>query len=671
MEGKVNKYAERALHRLKSILPCRRVRVFVYDETSSSSKNYLDDEDRLRIKIEKVKSCPHDPFILHKCINMENHLCAKLQFELNNFHGLIMIEPEDLSATWNESEIKEILEEISWIIESDILRQITKKQNALIQTFTEIMKLFQEKLSFEIFTKKLLEKTKNLFDASTVMLSRVDEKRQLIEIVDWIGIKPLTRQVEWGKGAMGRAAATKRPCILEEYPPDLLPSACMNKKGIIASAIAIPITVNGELYGTISFCRTMDQPRFTLADLNILENFQHLLNFTFSFYEYLREKEAFDRIKLRAQKLESLGILAGGIAHDFNNLLNVIMGFTQLCIERARNDPELLEYLNIIFKECQKASNLTSSLLLFSRESTSEKQIVDLKPMVKEFVKLISHTLPENIRVELEINDERPLTVEASPEEIHSILMNLTTNAQDAMPEGGTLKIRLYTKRFSPESPYPEDAVVIEVKDTGCGIPEEHIEKIFDPFFTTKGDKGTGFGLYYTFNVIKGLNGIIDVESTPGKGTTFKIYLPRCEPPEASSPAPDAEPTSYPKLKLKGKVIVVEDNQPLLTAVMEMLKNLNIVSEGFSDPVQALAEFEKKPAEYELLITDLVMPNMGGFELADKMRSINPSLKVIYMTGYTDRLSQLLSRSSEKGTGVLIKPFTIFELGKAIRNLTQ
>ena len=598
-----------------------------------------------------------------------------LRFSVKNVIGCLLIVKRD--GEFSDKDREKISRRallISLAVNNQILEDILNENWKLMEILTKFMDVFKEKQGEGKFLETILRNITTFFKADTAMVTKLLEGRNKLKIIACKGIKPAKDTIDLNEGVSGEAATTKQPVIFEDYPLEKLPKACIEKGCHMGSAIAIPIFIDNKLYGTLSLCRNVNQPKFTLGELGTLTYLQSILNFVFSIHEYEREKEMFNKISFRAQKLEALGILAGGIAHDFNNIINVILGFAQVCIERARENPELVDYLNVIIDECKKAASLISQILYFSREDTGgEKKVLDLKPLIKEFTKLISRTLPENINVSYSDDGNSHYYVSGSPESLHAALMNIATNAKDAMPNGGQLHITLKKESFDLQpllSPYPNPAVVVEISDTGCGIPEEYLDKIFDPFFTTKGDRGTGLGLYQTFNIVKSMGGTIDVESKVNRGTTFRIFLPEATPTTGEVVSIDTSPPMYPELDVKGKVLVVEDNEPLLAAVIEMLSGLSIAADGFTKAEDAIRHFENNKGDYEILITDIVMPKVDGLTLADRLKLIKPDLKIIYTTGYTDKAQEVFSRTQEKSCILLLKPFTIFDLANAIQRIS-
>ena len=572
----------------------------------------------------------------------------------------------------DENFLEEKAKLLSFAYNYMLFKEMERRKTELVETLIRLLSILRkEKLGEEELAKEVLEVTSDFFKAHTCIFSKVVSGKDELEIVAYKGDPPEGRFIRFGEGASGQAALKRRLVIFEDYPKDVLPSVCSGKCQLISSAVAIPIMVGNELYGTLSFCRSIYQRKFTAADLKVLETFTRVINFVFSIYRFVKEREVFNRIVARTQKMEALGILAGGIAHDFNNSLNIIMGYAQLCQEKAFY-PEVKEFLSVIIDECKRAASLISQILAFSRESDFEKKVLDLKPLLKEFVKLIRRTLPENIHVEYQDDGKGSYHIMGTPEHIHVVLMNLVANSKDAMPEGGNLVLRL-----QKQGPHPAveaaSTILLEVEDTGEGIPEEYIDRVFEPFFTTKDpDKGTGFGLYQVYNIVKSMDGFVDIVSSRGKGTTVRIYLPEVKEDDVAGrilKLGEAAPV-YPSISLEGKVLVVEDNGKLLDVLLHSLANLGLKADGFTDPHLALSHLKESTEDYCLLITDVVMPRLDGFAVADEVRKIKPNMKVIYITGYTNKASEILTRAQEKNTTVLLKPFSVFELAEAIKKLS-
>ncbi len=378
------------------------------------------------------------------------------------------------------------------------------------------------------------------------------------------------------------------------------------------------------------------------------------------------EREVRRRIQ-QQDRLAAVGQLASGIAHDFNNLLMGVIGFAQLLQMEPGLSPEARENLEMIAQQGQRAAQLARQLLDFSRRSDLSPQPLELIPFLKEQVRFLVRTLPETIRVSFDHKPGERYVVHADPTQLQQILTNLALNARDAMPEGGELRIRLSSYRRPAEAPPPlpgmEEGpwVLLEVEDTGTGIPEEVLPHIFEPFFTTKpAGEGTGLGLAQVYGLVKQHGGYIDVESRVGEGTCFRIYLPLLE---AGAPARSEEPEPVPRGK--GEVIlVVEDEASVRTTLVRMLQELGYRPLAAPQGPMGLALFQTHREEIALVIADVVMPEMGGVELLHTLRSLGARVPVLLISGYPasvdpDWLRQVNAR-------LLPKPFGIEQLARQV-----
>ncbi|MGD2252492.1 MAG: PAS domain S-box protein [Anaerolineales bacterium] len=335
--------------------------------------------------------------------------------------------------------------------------------------------------------------------------------------------------------------------------------------------------------------------------------------------------------------LAAVGQLAAGIAHDFNNLLGTIILYSEM-VARTPNLPlKDVSRLNAIIKQAQRGASLTSQILDFSRRAVMEPHPMDLVPFLKEMERLLRRTLQENIRVKLVYQDQQFL-VNADPGRLQQALMNLALNARDAMPSGGELRIVLSRIHLDPgdsgplsEVP-PGDWVRIAISDTGTGIPPEALSHIFEPFFTTKSPgKGTGLGLAQVYGIVKQHEGHIDLKSKEGEGTVFRIHLPALEGREVQEPVPEvavAEPGSG------ETILIVEDDQATRQAIAEILESLDYATLSAEDGEEALRILEHRGETVSLVLSDLVMPGVGGVELYQHLREERPTLPMVVMTGY-------------------------------------
>ncbi|RKX78842.1 MAG: hypothetical protein DRP87_05075 [Spirochaetes bacterium] len=347
-----------------------------------------------------------------------------------------------------------------------------------------------------------------------------------------------------------------------------------------------------------------------------------------------REHEIDEHIH-QQELLASVGRLAAGIAHDFNNILTAMIGVSQyLCMEE--DIPQYArEHLKTIEEQGMRAADLIRQILDFSRKSIVEFSVQDVVQLIKQTGCLLERTIPENIKIELKIKiDHAP--VRSNPTHLQQVITNLAVNARDAMPEGGTITIELSRIDFldSEEVPFPGMGsgawVILTVRDTGYGIPEEQLPYIFDPFFTTKDvGKGTGLGLSQVYGIVKQHNGYIDVKSREGEGTTFFIYLPMIEEEEKRD-----EGEHILKRAPGRKILVVEDEESVLKVVSLMLAQLGYRIVTASSGRQALEKIDRLGDEIELVLTDMVMPDMRGDDLAGIIKNKLPHIKVVGMSGY-------------------------------------
>ena len=348
------------------------------------------------------------------------------------------------------------------------------------------------------------------------------------------------------------------------------------------------------------------------------------------------ERKRLEEQLRQSQKMEAIGQLAGGVAHDFNNLLTVIGGYSSILLSKL--PPDSLQRTNVeeIKKAADRASGLTRQLLAFSRKQILQPKVLDLNIVVSDLDKMLRRLIGEDIDL-LTLTDPNLGKVKADPGQIEQVLLNLVVNARDAMREGGKLTIETrnvelskdYGRLFAnPSGPY----IMLAVSDTGCGIDAATRERIFEPFFTTKqAGKGTGLGLATVYGIVKQSGGNVWVYSELGHGTTFKIYLPRVEEFE------DTGELSGPKTTPKGTetVLLVEDEDQVRLILRQILENQGYHVLSASHGEEALA-ISQGPGDIQLMITDVVMPQMSGRELADRVVAARPSLKVLYMSGYTD-----------------------------------
>ncbi|MDO9068333.1 MAG: ATP-binding protein, partial [Deltaproteobacteria bacterium] len=363
----------------------------------------------------------------------------------------------------------------------------------------------------------------------------------------------------------------------------------------------------------------------------------------------------------QAQKLESIGRLAGGVAHDFNNLLSIILGYGEIALAALGKDHSQHEILEQIYQAGTRAKELTRQLLAFSRKQILEMQVVDVNVVITGFEKLLCRLIGEDIQLTLMLAS-KPLMVNADTAQIEQVLMNLAVNARDAMPDGGKLSIDTRVAELdetyarSRPGVIPDDYALISVSDTGSGMDKGTQEHIFEPFFTTKDkEKGTGLGLATSFGIVKQHGGNIWVYSEPGQGTTFKIYLPLCtEKVEA-----EARPVNFlPLATASATVLIVEDDPTVRKLAGVILADQGYVVIESNDVSDAILKAAAHENPIHLVLTDVVMPEMKGPEVFDKIREHHPEARVLYMSGYADNM---IARHGvlNKGIQFVQKPFTV------------
>ena len=386
------------------------------------------------------------------------------------------------------------------------------------------------------------------------------------------------------------------------------------------------------------------------------------------------ERDTLERQLALAQRMESIGRLAGGVAHDFNNMLVVILGHAELLLNRpAAADPTVGESLREIRKAGERAANLTRQLLAFGRKQVLEIKTIDLNRVIAGLKGMLARLIGESVEVTTHLAPDLA-SVKADPFQIEQILLNLCINARDAMPDGGRLTIETtnvsldeeYAKSHAGVRPGPY--TMLAVSDTGSGMDAETVGKIFEPFYTTKEKgKGTGLGLSTVYGIVKQHGGSIWVYSEPGRGTTFKVYLPGVdEPAEEEETAP---PASVRASREPETVLVVEDDESVHDLVRRILSGAGYEALVARSGHEALA-LAKEAKAIHLLLTDVIMPEMSGRVVAEKVAAFHPGVKILYMSGYTD---DVVAHHGilEEGVHFLQKPFTSHSLASKVREVLE
>jgi signal transduction histidine kinase len=372
----------------------------------------------------------------------------------------------------------------------------------------------------------------------------------------------------------------------------------------------------------------------------------------------------------QVQKLEAIGSLAGGVAHDFNNMLSVILSESELILEDLRPGDPLRAEVEEIGKAATRAGGLTRQLLMFSRQQVVQPRVMDLQEVLASMDKMLQRILGEDVEL-VSVAPRESGRVKVDPSHMEQVILNLVVNARDAMPRGGKLTLETanvlldenYALSHLPAKAGPH--VMLAVSDTGTGMDRETQRRIFEPFFTTKGTgKGTGLGLSTVFGIVQQSGGNIWVYSEPGKGTTFKVYLPRVDAAVVALPGSQA-PAS---LRGGETILLVEDDEPVRAITLNILRRQGYQVLPAQHAGEALLLSERHPGAIDLLLTDVVMPHLSGPELAKRLATERPDMRVLFMSGYTDD-SVVRHGALEAGIAFLQKPITPASLATRIREV--
>jgi PAS domain S-box-containing protein len=382
------------------------------------------------------------------------------------------------------------------------------------------------------------------------------------------------------------------------------------------------------------------------------------------------EKKRLEMELSRAQRMQAVGQLAGGIAHDFNNLLTVIGGHVELMLAEASNT-EMEGRLRELQQAARKAASLTQQLLAFGRRQVLQNRNVNLNDVIARLVPMLGRLIRENVQLSF-APGEGLGSVKADPNEIERVLVNLAINAQHAMPGGGVITIATENRRVSrrlavqTDEIEPGEYVCFSVADTGIGMDRETQARVFEPFFTTMtADPGAGLGLSVVYGVVRQSGGYIQIESTPGAGSTFRIYLPQV----AGEAAPEQPATMVQRLPRGSETILIaEDDTPIRVLATGVLKRLGYEVLSAPDGGAALELAQSRSLKIDLLLTDVVMPGVGGPELASRLKSEAPHVSVVFMSGYA---AHVLSGTELERLNAcfLQKPFSMESLAKTVRSV--
>jgi signal transduction histidine kinase len=374
----------------------------------------------------------------------------------------------------------------------------------------------------------------------------------------------------------------------------------------------------------------------------------------------------------KAHRLESLGTLAGGIAHNFNNILSIILGFTELAMSDLPEDSPVYSNLENVLQGCFRARDAVKQIMLFSNPVSGKMGLVRIGLIVEESLKFLRSYMPENIEIRQNIARE-PGAIMGDAAQIHQVFINLCTNAVNAMKEkGGLLEVTLEPVELEKTTAgylhdlKPGNYTRLTVADTGCGMTPGTMERVFEPYFTTMGiGEGSGMGLAVVHGIVKNHGGAVTVQSEPGKGSTFQVYLPLSE----------AEVESETHMKPSGltprgheRILFVDDEEGVVDMVKKMLEYLGYQVETKINSQEALETFKSQPDQFDLVITDMIMPNISGIKLTREIREINPAVSIIICTGFRENIAKEEIESLGIGA-VMVKPIVMQEMAQIIRDV--
>lgn len=384
--------------------------------------------------------------------------------------------------------------------------------------------------------------------------------------------------------------------------------------------------------------------------------------------KYEEERQFLEEQLHQSEKMHAIGQLAGGIAHDFNNQLAAVVGYADLLRRNIKDQPQLLKYADNIKQVTGRAKDLTSQLLAFARKGKYNSTDVNMHDLIHEVSNLSEHTMDKKIRIMQELNAVSAL-VQGDPTQLQNVLLNLSINARDAMPDGGSIIFK--TENINNETEWfknrglilgPGNYLKLSVSDTGTGIPDGIKNHIFEPFFTTKKiGQGTGMGLAAVYGTIKNHNGAIKMETTPGKGTTFHIILPLKELAiQADTTVKDLD-NEEPRKSYKDTIFIIDDEETVLETTTELMEEMGYTVFDSKNPLEAIELYKRAYKEIDLILLDMIMPEMGGAEVYQKLKEINKDVKVIITSGYSIEHEQRLINENE-GVYFIQKPYDIENL---------
>ncbi len=481
-------------------------------------------------------------------------------------------------------------------------------------------------------------------------------------------------QILPGQSLVGRVYQTGEPVGADDcphWPHRLIESVSED----IRCVLAVPLRPGRGFSGVLGFAYREATQHFGADEKRILQQFAELAAIAIDnaylhtrLQQELVERRRMEDQLLQAQKMEAIGTLAGGIAHDFNNILGAIIGYTEISIEDLPEDASVRSNMEQVLQAGNRARDLVKQILAFSRKSNTDHELTNLVPITKEALKLLRASLPTTIEIQSRIPADISMIM-ADPIQMHQVIMNLCTNAAHAMEDGGGhLDVELAEEVISTEEchRFPEvgsgNYVQLMVRDNGHGIDPVIVDRIFDPYFTTKEiDKGTGMGLAVVHGIVTSHKGCIRVRSRIAQGAEFEILFPVAQKQVERECRFDTPP-----LRGNERVLFVDDEPALAQLGKSMLERLGYEVRACTSSLEALEAFRPEPDRFDILVTDLTMPDMTGIHLTQKLRALRPHLPVVVCTGYSEQMTPEHARSLGIN-GYLYKPLVLSALSLEVR----
>lgn len=560
------------------------------------------------------------------------------------------------------------------------------KKNEYLETLHETSLGMFSRLDMTQVLEAIIVRASNLTRIPDGFIHIYDRSRNVLEIKAACGRYAKLKGIKLkpGEGIAGKVWESGEPFFTNDYQ-SWVGKSQKKQFEFVTAAIGAPLTSGSKIEGTIGLSHHEKGRKIGQDTLKILEQFAELAAIAIDnakLFEELKSgldktlrleterQQMEDRLR-QSQKMEAVGTLAGGIAHDFNNILFPVIGFSQMIMHDLPEDSPVRDQLQVVLDGAERAKDLVKQILTFSRET--EEDYKPLKPqlIIKEVLKLARASLPSNIKIINKITKDTGMVM-ADPTQIHQIIMNLITNALHAMEEnGGELIVELDDVPLTEKNlPEPQmlcgHYVCLKITDTGCGMNTATIKRMYDPYFTTKETgKGTGLGLAVVHGIVKNLHGEIFVDSSPGKGTSFSVYLPKIIEKKGQN---EMETLSITQLNGNEKILLVDDEIPILKIMKQILERFGYDVESYDKSNEAFSIFESTPYEFDAVITDMTMPGITGDKLVSKIKAIRPEIPVILCTGFSERIAN--SRTNEsKPDKVLMKPAGKEQILTSIRML--